>query len=179
MAEAEWRYRYVGPADVREASEGGAAGAPIRSLQDFEDWVAAVDARDLAEPFTYVVDVDGVLRLAPRRSEHVACAGGGEVLGAGEMSFARGSDGGWAVNEVSNLSTGYCPDVTSWLAVAAALHRAGLAAPGGFTAAVVFRRCASCQERNVVRDDDFVCAVCGALLPLRWNLDPSHVPSDI
>ncbi|MEU6730442.1 hypothetical protein ABZ917_42625 [Nonomuraea wenchangensis] len=33
--------------------------------------------------------MDGVLLLAPRRSEHVACAGGRPVLSAGEISFAR------------------------------------------------------------------------------------------
>jgi hypothetical protein len=83
-----WRYRYVGPADVRSAALRGDEGYLVRSLDDFGHWLAAVSGRDLAEPFTYVVDVDGVLRLAPRRSEHVACAGGGEVLGAGEVTFA-------------------------------------------------------------------------------------------
>lgn len=30
------------------------------------------------EPFTFVIDLDGTLRLAPRRSEHVACPRCGE-----------------------------------------------------------------------------------------------------
>ncbi|MGH3750846.1 MAG: hypothetical protein ACRDT8_26020, partial [Micromonosporaceae bacterium] len=106
------RYRYVGPAEVAAvALSGGAPGHPIRSSADFDTWVSTIAAPDLAEPFTYVVDVAGVLRLAPRRSEHVACAAGGEVLAAGEISFVRGPWGpsGWAVSEVSNQSTGYCP----------------------------------------------------------------------
>ena len=43
-----------------------------------------------------VVTLDGVLRLAPRRSEHVALAGGRHVLAAGEMTFV-GSAPGWRV----------------------------------------------------------------------------------
>lgn len=55
-------------------------------------------------------------------------------------------------------------------AVAAALDRARIVRPDGFTAAVVFRRCLRCQERNVIRDDDFTCAVCEAQLPAAWNV---------
>jgi hypothetical protein len=158
---------------VRSAALRGDEGCLIRSLDEFERWVATVSGRDLAEGFTYVVDVEGVLRLAPRCSEHVACAGGGEVLGAGEVTFARQRDG-WVVSEVSNQSTGYCPDIGSWSAVATALDRAGLARPGGFTSVFVFRRCPRCQERNVVKEGDFVCAACGGDLPEEWNVDPSR-----
>ena len=42
------------------------------------------------------------------------------VLGAGEMTFVQaGAD--WRVAEVTNQSTGFCPDPDSWPAVAAAL----------------------------------------------------------
>jgi hypothetical protein len=166
------RYRYVGPADVRSAALQGDKGCPIRSPGDFERWAESVIARDLPEPFTYVVDVGGVLRLAPGRSKHLACAGGGEVLGAGRVTFARDHDE-WVVSEVSNQSTGYCPDIGSWSAVATALDRAGLAHPGKFTSAFIFRRCPGCQERNVVKEGDFVCATCGSDLPEEWNVDPS------
>ncbi|MDQ0792551.1 hypothetical protein QFZ58_006748 [Streptomyces sp. B1I3] len=116
--------------------------------------------------------MDGVLRLAPRRSEHVACAGGDMVLSAGEIGFVREADR-WTVDEVSNQSTGYCPDVTSWSAVARALDRVELGRPSGFTHEVVFRRCPDCQEHNIVREDDFVCVFCGSDLPERWNVDPT------
>ena len=164
MAGARRRYRYIGPPDVRAAVAGFPEGWPIRSLADLDSYLAAVDPRDLDEPFTFVIDRDGTLRLAPRRSEHVACAGGGEVLGAGEIAFAADRDG-WAVTEVSNQSTGYCPDLSSWAAVADALARAGIGRPDGFTASIVFRRCLDCGQRNVVRDGDYSCAVCGAELP--------------
>ena len=71
------------------------------------------------EPFTFVVDLEGVLRLAPRRSEHVACAGGRPVLSAGEVSFERGPDG-WEVTSATNQSTGYCP----WACAAVGASRA-------------------------------------------------------
>lgn len=70
----------------------------------------------------------------------MVCAGGEEVLSACEMSF-RQEFGRWAVEEVSNQSTGYCPDVISWSTVAEALDRIGIARPSGFTHEVVFRRC--------------------------------------
>ncbi|MEU6713900.1 hypothetical protein ABZ897_20710 [Nonomuraea sp. NPDC046802] len=164
-------YRYVGPADVKAAVRPGGRGQTIRSRADFDRWIAERPAEELAEPFTFVVDTDGVLRLAPRRSEHVACAGGSLVLSAGEISFGR-LDGGWVVREVSNHSTGYCPDTTSWPAVAQALGQAGLGHPAGFTQKVVFRRCTTCQEVGIVREDDYVCVFCGSDLPATWNVDP-------
>lgn len=118
------------------------------------------------EPFTFVVGADGVLRVAARRSEHVACAGGSPVLAAGEITF----DPAGTVVDVSNQSTGYCPDLVSWQAVAAALDGAGIAHPGGFTHEVVFRRCPRCTEINVVRDGYFVCVFCESDLPAAWNI---------
>lgn len=53
----------------------------------------------------------------------------------------------------------------------AALDRAGLRHPGGFTQPIVFRGCTTCFAINIVRDDDFACAVCGDALPSEWNLD--------
>lgn len=158
------RYRYVGPADVQASVAGSPEGWPVRSPADLDTYLAATDARDRDEPFTYVIDTGGTLRLAPRRSEHVACAGGGEVLGAGEIAFAAERDG-WVVTEVSNQSNGYCPDPISWAAVADALDRAGIGRPEGFNIVVVFRRCLDCGERNVVRENDYICALCGAELP--------------
>jgi hypothetical protein len=165
-------YRYVGPPELRATVQPGSGGTRIGSATEFADWIAGRAAAELAEPFTFVVDVDGVLRLAPWRSEHVACAGGADVLSAGEIGFVRAGRR-WVVSEVSNQSTGYCPDVTSWPAVARALEAAGLERPAGFTHEVVFRRCPGCQERNVVRDDDFVCVFCGSELPATWNVDPT------
>jgi hypothetical protein len=150
----------------------GGGGRPISSAADFTDWIVEQTATELTEPFTFVVGLDGVLRLAPRRSEHVACADGDMVLSAGEISFTREADR-WIVNEVSNHSTGYCPDVSSWAAVARALDAVELRPPSGFAHEVVFRRCTDCQEHNIVREDDFVCVFCGGDLPATWNVDPT------
>ncbi|MFB4295870.1 hypothetical protein [Actinomadura sp. NTSP31] len=64
------------------------------------------------------------------------------------------------VGEISNQSTGYCPDVISWPAVAAALDRAGVDHPAAFTRPIVFRRCPQCGQSNIVKDDHYVCALC-------------------
>ncbi|MGX1268193.1 hypothetical protein [Streptomyces phaeoluteigriseus] len=160
------RYGYVGPPELRQAVVPGTEGQVIRRAADLDAWLAGQDGE---ETFTFVVGTDGLLRLAPRRSEHVACAGGDDVLGAGEITLRR-SGGRRRADEVSNQSTGYCPDPDSWPAVAAALDRAGLARPDGFTHALVFRRCERCRENNVVREGVFVCVFCDADLPAAWNL---------
>ncbi|MCX5281062.1 hypothetical protein [Streptomyces sp. NBC_00198] len=166
-------YRCVGPIKLKSAVRPGDGGRGIGSADDFRSWIVEQSAAELAEPFTFVVDRDGVLRLAPRRSEHVACAGGDLVLSAGEISFMREADR-WTVSEVSNQSTGYCPDVTSWAEVARALDAVELRRPSRFTHAVVFRRCPDCQEHNIVREDDFVCVFCGSDLPAVRNVDPTE-----
>ncbi|MFE8947950.1 hypothetical protein [Streptomyces sp. NPDC007856] len=164
-------YRYVGPEDVKAAVRPGDTGTVIRTADEFADWAATRPREELAEPFTYVIGLDGALRLAPRRSEHVACAGGEPVLSAGEIRFGEDT-GRWVVREVSNQSTGYCPDTDSWPAVAQALDRSGFERPGAFTHEVVFRRCCTCGQHNIVREEHFVCVFCDADLPERWNLDP-------
>ncbi|MFI6703539.1 hypothetical protein ACIBJC_32100 [Streptomyces sp. NPDC050509] len=165
-------YRYVGPEELKAAVRPGDGGRRISSASDFGGWIVEQSAADLAEPFTFVVGMDGVLRPAPRRSEHVACAGGELVLSAGEIRFMREPDR-WTVSEVSNQSTGYCPDVSSWAEAARALDAGELGRPSGFTHEVVFRRCPDCQEHNIVREDDFVCVFCGSDLPAAWNVDPT------
>ncbi|GAA4054832.1 hypothetical protein [Nonomuraea soli] len=157
------RYDYVGPAEIRDQVRDGCSGRRIGGQDDLSRWLDEQPEDERERPFTFVVDVDGALRLAPQRSEHVACAGGGPVLSAGEISFARDGDR-WLVAGISNQSTGYCPDVASWAAVEVALDLAGLDHPGAFTHPIVFRRCAMCGQDNIVKDDHFVCAVCESAL---------------
>ncbi|MEU4694834.1 hypothetical protein [Actinoplanes sp. NPDC023714] len=149
------RYRYVGPEQVRLAA-GTGPGSPLPAGGP--------------GPYTYVVDLEGSLLLAPRQTEHVACASGRDVLAAGEISFAPDPRGGWMVDEVSNQSTGYCPQPSCWPAVAAALDRAGVRHPGGFTAEFEFRRCPGCGTLNLVKEGDLTCAVCEGPLPEEWNV---------
>ncbi|MFI0445011.1 S1 RNA-binding domain-containing protein [Actinomadura sp. 6N118] len=164
------RYRYVGPDEIRAQVRSEGMGHPITSRDDLATWIARQDGQEQEEPFTFVIDETAALRLAAQRSEHVVCAGGEPVLSAGEITFARTGDG-WRVSEISNQSTGYCPDVSSWNAVQAALDNAGLDHPGAFTVPIVFRRCLHCGQLNIVKDDHFYCAVCDEPLPAAWNAD--------
>ncbi|GIH02193.1 hypothetical protein Rhe02_02600 [Rhizocola hellebori] len=173
-------FSYVGPTDLLSLP---VQGSVIASREDFETWVSRVDTREL---FTYIVDVSGRLRLAPRQSEHVACAGGEDVLGAGEIAFDDST-----VSYVSNQSTGYCPSLASWPAVQAAFDRLGLTHPAGFTVEFVFRRCGVCGELTVVKESDFVCGFCDADLDcpvtfldvdgtlLRYGHEPAEISPDI
>ena len=63
------------------------------------------------------------------------------------------------VTEISNQSTGYCPDLDSWHAVTAALRRAGLRHPSGFTQPIILRGYTNCFAINIVREDDVACGV--------------------
>ena len=122
-------------------------------------------------PATFVIDTDGRLRVADRRSEHVACAGGGDVQSAGEMFFLIDGSAASKLAGVTNQSTGYCPEPESWPAVAAALDAASLPHPGGFTTEFVFRLCKACGQRNVVKEGVFECGACGRPLSAAWNFD--------
>jgi len=162
------RYLYVGPEAIRHEVAGAERGTEIRAAADLARLVRG-------EPMTFVVDEHGALRVADRRSEHVACAGGGDVLSAGELVAIRDGSG-VRITDVSNQSTGYCPEPESWPAVARAFDAAGIAHPGGFTYEAAFRLCPKCGERNLVKEAWFECAMCGADLPRTWNFDYRSTP---
>ena len=108
-------YHYVGPEDIRTRAAGDEPGFKIESIGDLENWLRRTSQRPNPEgqfAVTFVVDDKGFLRVADRGSEHVACAGGGPVQSAGEM-FLVPTDDGLQVNEISNQSTGYCPELES------------------------------------------------------------------
>jgi hypothetical protein len=155
------RYSYVGPDEIRLGVDTSRRGTAIREGTDLKSFANG-------EPSTFVIDTSGMMRVADRRSEHVACAGGDEVLSAGEVTVVREARG-YRVIEISNQSTGYCPEPESWPVVARALDAAGIPHPGCFTYEVIFRRCDECGERNLVKDSWFFCAVCGAKLSSSWN----------
>ena len=165
-------YRYVGAAEIRDRCSNQPGGALIETLADLHAWLATVEREVSADEViaTFVIDGSGQLRLANRRSEHVACASGLPVLSAGEMTFDYGNE----VVEVTNQSTGYCPEPDSWKAVEAALNQIGVPHPGAFTREIVFRRCPSCNQINVVKDEWFECAICAQQLPCEGNLHESE-----
>jgi hypothetical protein len=160
-------YHYVGPEEIAERAAAMSPGVRIATLAELESWLTKAGQeprRDESLTTTFVIDDGGNLRLAHRRSEHFACAGGGMVWSAGEISFVR-DEVGWRVEAVSNQSTGYCPEPESWPQVAAGLDRIGISHPNHFTTEITFRRCPTCGQINIVKDDWFVCSMCSSDLP--------------
>lgn len=160
-------YRYVGPREIAERVAGQPGGTPIHSPGELLRWVRETNQANPAT-CTFVVDADGVLLVADRYSEHVACAGGRAVRSAGELTV-RVTGPKVEMVAVSNQSTGYCPEPESLSAVQAALARAGLEAPAGFDPVCVFRRCPTCGTKNLVKDGVFECGACSADLPGEYN----------
>jgi hypothetical protein len=160
-------YRYVGPREIAERGAGQPGGTPIHSPGDLLRWVRGTNQANPAT-CTFVVDADGVLLVADRHSEHVACAGGQAVRSAGELTI-RVTGPKVEVVAVSNQSTGYCPEPESWPTVEAALAGAGLELPAGFDPACVFRRCLACGTKNLVKGGVFECGACSADLPTEYN----------
>jgi len=166
-------YRYVDPSDIRLAIAGSPVGIRIKSVNELKNWIKQTMQKPNAWeliPATFIVNSEGCLRIANRHSEHVACAGGESVQSAGEIFFLYDKQG-LEVAEVSNQSTGYCPEPESWLSVAKALDQIPLLNPGKFTTEFVFRRCPAYGQLNVIKDDIFLCAVCNTDLPFVWNCD--------
>jgi hypothetical protein len=161
-------YRYIGPDAIRARATQEPPGRVITGREELADWLHG-HPEAFREGATFVIDDQGALRLAPRRTEHVACAGGGPVRAAGELRFEL-RQGSAAVVEASNQSTGYAPGPHSWRALAAALDALGIEHPRGYTTAFEFRRCPRCDQLNVIKEGWFYCGACNARLPLESNL---------
>jgi hypothetical protein len=123
-------YHYVGPREIAERAAASPPGTVVASAGDVIAWARGAGPADGRITVTFVVDTEGRLRLADRHSEHVACAGGGPVLAAGEVTLTFRA-GRVTVEQISNQSTGYCPEPESWAAVAAPVADAGNPAPQG------------------------------------------------
>jgi hypothetical protein len=158
-------YSYVGPAGLAAEANSSIERFRPASRLDLVQWASG---RRRIEA-TFVVDEAGYLWLSDRRTEHVACARGRAVLAAGELVLER-DDSVVEIRSVTNQSTGYCPEPSSWEAFAAALRRLGITPPRGFSDCFEFRRCRSCGTINVLKETDPDCA-CGAELPALWNCD--------
>ena len=164
------QYSYVGAADLSEPELLRTERTQVIGHAETQAWLQKGNWSRKRGPlvFTFIVDTDGLLWIADRQSEHVSCARGGGVLSAGEMTFDI-EDGQVVVTGVTNQSTGYCPEPESWPSVEAALDRAHVLHPGRFTKEFIFLLCENCGQRNVVKEQDYSCAVCGAELPQEWN----------
>lgn len=67
--------------------------AEIKNSEDVRAWCEADRSQWIT--VTFAVDTDERLWIADRRSEHVACANGGDVLAAGELTFAVAKRCAW------------------------------------------------------------------------------------
>lgn len=162
------KYQYVGPLEIAIAAKTQPSGTQIRSKDELTNWLKGSPTEQRTDGLsvaTFSIGLDLELRLAPRRSEHVACASGQSILSAGELVI----DDNYDVVETSNQSTGYCPEPDSWAAVEAAFDQIGLNHPGRFTCEVIFRRCQKCGERNIVKDSWYYCMICSSELSRTWN----------
>jgi hypothetical protein len=107
------------------------------------EWIKETDQKlddDSCVIATFVIDRDGLLRIADRHSEHVVCAGQQNVYSAGEITFEIANNK-VSVSNITNQSTGYCLEPKSWRVVEKALDDASIAHPGQFTDQFIFRLC--------------------------------------
>lgn len=166
-------YNYVGPDEIRISVANSPAGIQIKSVKELENWIHKTEQKPDASGLiaaTFVVDLEGDLLIADRHSEHIACAQGRSVLSAGEIFFEY-VDKKLEVIEISNQSTGFCPEPESWFFVAKALEKISIPHPVDFTTKFVFRRCSECGQLNIVKEEFFLCNVCGVDLPIIWNCE--------
>lgn len=119
---------------------------------------------------TFILDLHAQLYVSHRRTEHVACARCQPVLAAGEITFLE-DDAVCSIERVTNQSTGYCPDPSSWKALEPVLRAIGLSFPSYFTPAFDFRRCPKCLQLCMFKENEETCLVCDFPLPLSWNID--------
>lgn len=166
------QYRYVGPIEIAARVQSDCGGIVIDSIEKLRDSLCSMDDYQSGESLivTFVVGTDSNLRIANRRSEHVACARGEDVLSAGEMTIETVGDE-VIVERVTNQSTGYRPEPESWAALASSLDRISVEHPDGFDPESVFRRCPTCSQINIVKDQWFICGVCQSTLPDSWNFE--------
>ncbi|MFY0606404.1 MAG: hypothetical protein JXR10_06810 [Cyclobacteriaceae bacterium] len=159
-------YQYVGPGEILDRIDRESLGQDILSAKALINWLKMMKYAQGFVTLTYIVDQDGSLRIAPRESEHVACAGGNSVLAAGELIVDFiGNE--LSIAEITNLSTGYCPSPSCWPAVKLALEKTDIQFPDYFTNSYIFGICDNCGNRQVIKDDVYGCYNCGETLTSR------------
>ena len=165
-------YAYVGPVSLLKQLDLTQVGTRILSPQQVLQWIENTRQKQTNQQVvaTFVVNLQEELVINDRHSEHVMCAGGHPVLSAGEITFEV-NKAHVSVVAVTNQSTGYCPEPSSWPSVARAMRKAGLEGPHCFTNAYEFRFCYHCQQINLIKDQVFECVVCENMLEAHWNLD--------
>lgn len=164
-------YPYVGSSEIVRNLPNQSHRVQVTKSDDVMAWINSTNQQPEYDDLyfvTFIVDLDGDLWINDRRSEHVLCAKGDPVLSAGEIGFSIENDS-LAVVEITNQSTGYCPEPESWDVVHNALKRANISHPDDFTNRIIFRLCKACNTKNIIKDDWYVCAVCDEPLSNLWN----------
>ena len=166
-------YSYVSPKWIAEQLALQPIGFLISTPDDIRSWIKQTNQSltDNIVIATFIIDALGNLRIAERHSEHFVCAGGQPVQSAGEITFQIDSD--IEIIEVSNQSTGYCPEPKSWSSVVLTLEKIGLKPPPDFIPDFMFtfefRRCVHCRSLNLVKEI-FVCSICDLPLSHTYNV---------
>lgn len=160
-------YSYVGPKNILTSINPQQKGYPITSVEDIQNWIL-ISKQDIIHEdeitATFTIGEEYILRLADRRSEHVACAGGMPVVAAGEITFDMEDQKVISISHITNQSTGYCPAAACWKDIDEVLTKLDLDYPTYFTQAFVFRICPSCNTINIIKDSFFVCSMCETAL---------------
>lgn len=164
------KYAYVGPEEIYKRVEEKYEGTRIRRASDISKWLVESKQERLNGliTLTFVISEQEELLIADRHLEHVVCAGGRDVLSAGEITFSF-EEREVCVYAITNQSTGYCPRASSWEVVDKVLNKIEIDHPYNFTNAYEFRYCENCHNRNLIKDELYECILCGAELDLEWN----------
>jgi len=164
-------YFFVGSKELEARVEEKYEGKKINQIKDIYQWIKESNQRIENENIiaTFIVNEQEELVISDRHSEHVMCAGGRNVLSAGEITFNFEKKNIF-VSEITNQSTGYCPKTTSWEIVNITLSKIGIEHPKYFTKAYEFRYCENCQTKNLIKEEIYQCAVCNSDLDFEWNI---------
>ncbi len=165
-------YFYVGSKEIEARVDKQYEGSKINQIKDIQQWIEESNQIITNEQIiaTFIINEQAQLVVSDRHSEHVLCAGGRNVLSAGEITFSFSKHEIY-VSDISNQSTGYCPKPTSWEIVEIVLNKLQIEHPKYFTRAFEFRYCEHCQTRNLIKEGVYECAVCNADLDIEWNFD--------
>lgn len=165
-------YPYVGPKDLLDLIDPCINRIAVKNAVAVREWIKHTQQEldsDNSVIATYIIDTNRIMWICDRHMEHVVCAIGRPVLSAGEITFRV--DKNVETTYITNQSTGYCPEPASWEAVNLSLKNTDISYPNHFSVKFNFRICSHCKTINIIKENDYVCAVCDHRLNKKWNLD--------
>ncbi len=157
-------YEYIGPKRILENVSEEYIGEKILNKKDIENWIVKSKQeipKNKIVIATFVINMDGILLLSDRHSEHVQCANKGNVLSAGEIGIEVINSKVCSIPFITNQSTGYCPSSNSWTNVFESLKKLeGLAIPDGFDPDFTFSYCSICRSLKIIKEEMYICYRC-------------------